>query len=288
MMAEKPFFIAFGKKLMLILLLSSISSCSQSSTLSLMTYNIRLDIASDGENAWPHRKKALINQINFYEPSIFGIQEGLPHQVDEMKQMLSNYEALGSGRDGGHKGEYSALFYLSKDYEVLQSDTFWLSLTPNQPSKNWDAALPRICTYALFREKVTGIEFWVFNTHFDHIGVQSRLHSIDIIFSKIQSLNTTDAPVFLMGDLNVEPNSEVIAKLSEQMLDSFDVSVATPFGPNGTFNGFKFHDPVGPRLDYIFVSQSYIEVLKYAVLTDSKDLKYTSDHFPVYIEVAMY
>lgn len=261
----------------------------QETTVSLMTYNIRLDVESDGENKWDNRKDYLIKQLKFYSPSIFGIQEGLPHQIDYMSENLNDYYYVGEGRDGKHNGEYSAIFYSKKNYEVLKSDTFWLSLTPDIPSKHWDAALPRICTYALFKEKKTGVEFWVFNTHFDHVGQESRLQAIKIIKKRISQENTNSNPVFFMGDLNVEPKNEVIAKLNAFMLDTYDVSVNPPFGSYGTFNGFKFHEPVTRRLDYIYVSESEkIEVLKHAVLTDSKDLKYPSDHFPVYIEAAIY
>ena len=254
---------------------------SQEATISVMTYNIRLDVASDGENAWPNRKKGLVNQIQFYEPSIFGIQEGLPHQTIYLDEELAEYEHFGIGRYGEGKGEQSAIFYKKNDFEVLESSTFWLSLTPDKPSKNWDAALPRICTYGLFKEKESGKKFWVFNTHFDHIGVESRLKAIDMIEAKIEEMNSDNLPVVFMGDLNVEPNSKVISKLNGFMNDSFDVA-DTSFGPNATFNGFKFIEPVTKRIDYVFVSKSKkISVQKHAILTDSNDLKYYSDHFAV-------
>ena len=278
------------KPLIFLLFLCSFSVInSQETELSLMTYNIRLDIDSDGENAWKHRKDFVINQIKFYEPSIFGIQEGLPQQVNYLNENLSEYSYIGEGRDGENNGEHSAIFYNKNLFEVLSSETFWLSTTPTIPSKSWDAAYPRIYTYALFKNKNSRVKFWVFNTHFDHIGQESRLNAIEMIIEKIQSENTQNYPVFFMGDLNVEPDNEVIAKLNKYMIDSFDVSIAKPFGPYETFNGFKFQEPPKYRLDYIYVSKSdALEVLKYAVLSDSKNLKYPSDHFPVFIKVALH
>ena len=172
-------------------------SYSQETSLSLMTYNIRYDNPSDGENAWPNRKGELVGLIKFYNPSIFGTQEGLPHQIEYINDTMPNYEFIGEGRDGNGKGEYSAIFYQKNRFEVIETDTFWLSLTPDKPSKNWDAVLPRICTYALLKEKETGVLFWVFNTHFDHIGQQSRLQSVAIILKRINSVNTKNYPVFL-------------------------------------------------------------------------------------------
>jgi endonuclease/exonuclease/phosphatase family metal-dependent hydrolase len=271
-----------------IFLFITLTSWTQEVNISLMTYNIRLDVASDGDNAWPNRKEGLVNQLKFYEPSIFGIQEGLPHQVDYLNKNLKEYDVVGIGRYGERKGEYSALYYKKEQFNILETATFWLSLTPEIPSKNWDAALPRICTYGLFQEKITGKQFWVFNTHFDHIGVVSRLHAIDLIQDKIKELNTKNLPVFFMGDLNVEPESEVISKLNEFMMDAAIASDTGSFGSYGTFNGFKFNELVKPRIDYIYISKSKdIAVLKHAVLTDSKELKYYSDHFPVFIKFVL-
>ena len=279
----------YMKKILVFACSIFVMSCySQEVNLSIMTYNIRLDVASDGENAWPNRKEGLVNQLKFYEPSIFGIQEGLPHQVAYLNENLKDYDVLGIGRYGEGKGEYSALYYKKERFDILETATFWLSLTPETPSKNWDAALPRICTYGLFNDKITGKQFWVFNTHFDHIGVESRLKAIDLIQEKMEKLNRDHLPMFFMGDLNVEPNSEVISKLNEIMIDGNDASINPSFGSYGTFNGFKFHEPVTKRIDYIYVSKSKdITVLKHAVLTDSKELKYYSDHFPVYIEFVL-
>lgn len=264
------------------------STIGNSQELSVMTYNIRLDVASDGENAWPNRKAYLVSQIQFYAPDIFGTQEGLPHQIQYLNTSLPSYNVIGEGRRGGDKGEYSAIYYNENKFKVEKQNTFWLSLTPNEVSKSWDAALPRICTYALFTNNQTQMKFWVFNTHFDHIGVESRLQSVNLILKKIDLENTKNYPVIFMGDLNVTPESTLITNLKRQMNDSKAVTTGIAFGPTGTFNGFQFSKPVSRRIDYIFVSKTKnIKVKKYAVLSDSKDLKYPSDHLPVYVELVV-
>ncbi|MFS4467787.1 endonuclease/exonuclease/phosphatase family protein [Maribacter sp. 2210JD10-5] len=256
---------------------------TQGQEISIMTYNIRLDVASDGKNAWPERKDFLVDQIQFYAPDIFGIQEGMPHQTQFINSKLINYDFIGHGRDGGEKGEYSALFYNTEKFTVANEKTFWLSTTPEKLSKGWDAAYPRICTYGLFTAIGTGHKFWIFNTHLDHIGVAARSKSLILIQSEINKVNLEKYPVFLMGDFNLEPNSEQITMLKRNMADTKDVA-KQKFGPDGTFNGFKFSEPVLRRIDYIFLSKTKdVEVLKYAVLSDSKDLKYPSDHLPVYV-----
>jgi endonuclease/exonuclease/phosphatase family metal-dependent hydrolase len=272
--------------LLLLAILFSFSVSAQS--LKIMTYNIRLDLSSDGENAWPNRKEYFCSQLAFYEPDVFGIQEALPHQVTDIAGLLPKYNYVGIGRDGIDKGESSNIFFKKKRFELVEQNTFWLSETPDVISKGWDAALNRVCTYALLKDKKTEQTFWVFNTHLDHIGELARTNSIQLILSKIKALNTENYPVFLIGDFNSEPNEERIINLKTQMDDSQGISKEKPFGPSGTFNGFRHNEAVAKRIDYIFLSKdSPYKVKKYAVLSDSKDLKYPSDHLPVYVEVSI-
>lgn len=255
-------------------------------TYKIMTYNIRYDNPNDGENQWSKRKAFLSNQIAYNEPDVFGIQEGLHHQVKYLDSTLVNYKYIGIGRDDGQtKGEYSAIFYNTKMLKVIKKSTFWLSETPNKISVGWDASMERICTYALFKDISNNQHFWVFNTHFDHIGDKARLQSTKLIVKKVESLNKKGYPVVLMGDLNLKPESKPIKYLSSVLNDSKTISLTKPFGPTGTFNGFKFNKPVTNRIDYVFTSKKNIEVKKYAVLSDSKDCKYPSDHLAVLAEI---
>lgn len=254
--------------------------------LKLMTYNIRLDTATDQENAWPNRKDFLCAQIQFYAPDVFGIQEALPNQVRDLTTYFIDYKYIGMGRDGVEQGESSNIFYNTKRLTLLKESTFWLSETPDKISKGWDAALNRICTYGLFEVQTTKQRFWVFNTHLDHVGNLSKTNAIQLILSKIKTLNVDNDPVFLMGDFNSEPTEERIVQLNKTMNDAYFISKEKPFGPEGTFNAFRHNEPVKRRIDYVFVSKDgSIQVLKHAILSDSKDLKYPSDHLPVLVEV---
>ncbi len=278
----------FMKRYHLVLLIILFSSYSWSQELSLMTYNIRYATVNDGENQWEKRKGYLAEQIAFYGPDVFGIQEGLDHQIDFLKKSLSDYSYVGVGRDDGKKkGEYCAIFYHKEKLQLIIEDTFWLSPTPEKVSKGWDAALERICTYALFEENVSGKRFLVFNTHFDHIGEKARENSAELIVKKVTEINKDNVPVFILGDFNLNENSKAITYLSTVFNDSRSSSEAKPFGPHGTFTGFEFHEPVKDRIDYIFSSKENTSVKKYGVLTDSKDGKYPSDHFPVIVKVKM-
>lgn len=267
----------------LLLLLFSVCACGYlySQSVTFLTYNIRYDNPADGEDAWPKRREFLAGQLRFHAPDVFGIQEGLRHQVAYLLDQLPAYNFVGVGRDDGHEaGEYSALFFKRDRFRLLESGTFWLSERPDTVSKGWDAALPRICTWALLAEKRGKRKFLVYNTHFDHIGKEARKSSAALILSRILEKNIKNYPVIVMGDLNSGPNSEPVWMFSQTLRDAYAHSIEPPFGPPGTFNGFHFKEPVELRIDYIFVSPN-LKVQKYAVLSDSKNCHYPSDHLPV-------
>jgi endonuclease/exonuclease/phosphatase family metal-dependent hydrolase len=259
----------------------------QAQTVKVMSYNIRLDHAGDGDNRWDNRKEQLAEQVQFYAPDFLGVQEALPNQMEYLSESFKGqYKSIGGGRDNGtDKGEFSAIFYNNKKYKLLSEKTFWLSTTPDVPSVGWDAALNRICTYGLFQEKQTGYKIWVFNTHFDHVGEKARAESAALILKKIKEVNTENLPFVLTGDFNLEPDSKPVAILKEHLKDAKDVA-GLVFGPEGTFNAFEFTKPVTRRIDYIFVPEG-IKVKKYAVLSDSENCRYLSDHLPVYAEIKL-
>ncbi|CAH0999105.1 hypothetical protein LEM8419_00401 [Neolewinella maritima] len=248
-------------------------------SLKVMTYNVRLDVASDSLNAWPHRRDFLADQIEFHAPDVLGTQEGTPGQIDWLDERLTGYARIGEGREGGHRGEYSAIYYDRHRLAVQQSGTFWLSETPDTVSVGWDAALPRIVTWGRFRDRDTWRDFYAFNTHFDHRGEEARLRSAELILTMIDSLNPDGLPFVLTGDLNLTPDSAPLQLLSDTLTDAF-VAAPVRLGPAGTFTGFDYGAPATRRIDYIFAGPG-VEVVNFATLTDAIDGRYPSDHFPL-------
>ena len=260
----------------------------QAQSVSVLSYNIRYDNPKDGINNWKHRKDFLISQLKFYGPDVFGTQEGLIHQLKELDAGLEQYSYFGIGRDhGDERGEFTAIFYNHDKFELLRENTFWLSKTPEKPSKDWDAALPRICTYGHFKAKDSPVEFLLFNTHFDHMGKIAREESAKLILKKIEELNPNKLPVVFMGDLNLESDTEGIQLIVKNMLDAHVAAGYNAHGPAGTYNGFDFTKPVTRRIDYIFTSPNNIEIKKSGILSDSFDCRYPSDHLPVYAELKL-
>jgi endonuclease/exonuclease/phosphatase family metal-dependent hydrolase len=254
--------------------------------INIVTYNIRLNIASDGDNAWPNRKEMVTSLLRFHEPSVFGLQEALINQINDIKTALPQMKCIGVGRDDGKEaGEYSPIFYDSTKFKLADFGWFWLSETPEKPGLGWDAKYNRICTWVKLKQN-DGAHFMVLNTHFDNIGKIARAESAKLILKKLDKLNSRNLPVILMGDFNMTPTEEPIRLIADNLNDSKLISMEAPYGPLGTFNGFDYSSKLTERIDYIFVSGNVI-VLKYAVLTDSKDNRYPSDHLPVYVRIRL-
>ncbi|MEO2059416.1 MAG: endonuclease/exonuclease/phosphatase family protein [Mesonia sp.] len=249
-----------------------------------MSYNIKYANENDGENSWSKRKYFLANQLKFYHPQIFGVQEALKSQIDFIEENLANYQYVGVGREGSNQGEFSAIFYDTTKFEVLKSDTFWLSETPDQISKGWDADYHRICTYALLKDKESEEQFYFFNTHFDHRGKEARTNSARLIIQQIKKINVENYPVLLTGDFNLEPETEQIQYIKSYLNDAKEATAAIKLGPSGTFNGYDFKTPVTRRIDYIFHSEE-VKIKTYAVLSDNENGRYASDHLPVFVKV---
>tara|TARA_B100000767_G_scaffold8341_1_gene8193 strand:- start:1052 stop:1846 length:795 start_codon:yes stop_codon:yes gene_type:complete len=248
--------------------------------LTVISYNIRYDNPNDGENQWKYRKERVANYIKEIRPDIIGMQEVLDPQLVFLDVSLTEFSFVGVGReDGKTKGEYSPILYNSNSLSLLQTDTFWLSETPTVISVGWDAALERICTYAQFEHKETGQKFWVFNTHFDHIGELARIQSAKLINQKVKMLNMNNSPVVITGDFNLTPDTAPI-KIFQNTYK--DVMQKTPANANnyGTFTGFDKLSNGEDRIDYIF--QKGLKTLESThIWLKTTSGGWASDHHPV-------
>lgn len=260
------------------------ANAQKQQSINVATYNVRFDNPKDGLDAWPNRKENVKALVRFHEWDIFGTQEGLRHQMNGIAE-LEEFAFVGKGRDDGKEaGEHSAIFYRKSRFKLLQSGDFWLSETPDKPGKGWDATCcNRICSWAKFKDLNTKKDFFFFNVHFDHQGVEARRQSGYLMVKKIKGI-AGNALTICTGDFNSTPETEQIKTITALLSDCHDVSVQPPYGPEGTFNGFKFDAKMDNRIDYIFVTPS-IKVLKYGVLTDAKNQHYPSDHQPVVAKI---
>lgn len=250
-------------------------------TIEVMSYNIKYDNVTDTVNNWNDRRLPMLALLKKYNPAFIGMQEVLLNQLEFLDASLEDHKYIGVGRDDGkEKGEFSPIFYDTNKHTILESNTFWLSETPDNISIGWDAALERICTYGLFQDKITEKRLWVVNTHFDHRGKRARKNSVKLILKRIRRLNTENLPVIFMGDFNLTPEERPIRRLKRKMDDGRHISENLPTGPMGTFNGFNSNSIIDRRIDYIFLRG--IAVQDYHHIDERlANGKHISDHLPV-------
>jgi endonuclease/exonuclease/phosphatase family metal-dependent hydrolase len=267
----------------LLFLFGIISLTGLSQTVTVMSYNIRMDTKADGVNQWGNRIEKVTDLIKKHNPDLFGVQEALHNQMMDLQNNLSDYQFIGVGRDDGkEKGEYSAIFYKKDKFEVLKQNTFWLSETPTIPgSKSWDAAITRVVTFAVVKEKSSGKSFIYANTHFDHIGKEARKNSANTIKHLLLDFmkDYKEIPVLVSGDFNSEPTAEpYLNMINGKELQLTDARPGTDV--TGTFCGFEVGKIECRTIDYIFHSPQW-KASNYKVIQENDGKYYPSDHLPV-------
>lgn len=279
----------FKTTVILIFFSCYLSQGQQKNAVIIMTTNIRYANPNDGINIWDNRKDWLCNFINFTQADLIGGQEVIHKQLNDMAERLPLYSHIGIGRNGGTQGEYCPIFYKTDTFKLLDSDTFWLSKTPNQEnSKGWDAALPRIVTWAKFKHKPTDKIMYFFNTHFDHKGKQARFQSAKLLMKKVKEI-AGDHPLFITGDFNFTPSVEAYDILTKDNPSGYIVqdgiqSAKLVYGPKYTTNGFNLEpDQSRDRIDYVFFKGD-IGIEKHHTVDGQRGPRFISDHFPIVVQ----
>lgn len=270
---------------------------AQDSSLNVMSFNIRYPNPGDGIHYWDNRRPLVASILHYYEVDLLGVQEAHLRQLNEIVADIPEFDWFGVCRTDGSTNpnpdnEFSAILYRKDRFERLDGNTFWLSETPDViASTGWDAALPRIVTWAKFKDRKTSKIFFHFNTHFDHMGVQARNESAKLILEKIQKI-AGDMPVVLTGDFNCSDTDPPYLTLTDEKCsyyfkDALHVSESPHHGPMSTFAGnFEASGLIDHRIDFIFVRNN-VRVFKHAILSDSWNGNLASDHLPVIARVAI-
>lgn len=284
------------------MILAAMTACAQQ--LFVGTYNVRYNNSDDAAegNGWQRRSKVLCDQINFEHPDIFGTQEVLHGQLEDMRRLLDAYDYIGVGRDDGKEaGEYSAIFYDTRVLRLLDQGHFWLSETPGKPGLGWDAACTRICTWGKFKDLRTKKTFFFFDLHMDHVGVVARREGARLVISRVKEI-AKGQPVILTGDFNVDQNDETYQIFAQSgLLKDCYANARLRFAENGTFNNFNASRLTRSRIDHVFVSPN-IKVDRYGILTngywtaddpatanreiiENATRRTPSDHYPVFVHL---
>ncbi|WP_438348120.1 endonuclease/exonuclease/phosphatase family protein [Paenibacillus sp. FA6] len=246
----------------------------------LASFNMRFDNPADRENSWEYRKQHVLDMMEYYSWDVVGLQEACGNQLDDISR-LSGYKYEGISREKDNVSEHGPIFYKKDFFEKEDGGTFWLSLTPDIPSKSWGSDCKRICTWVRLRDLRSNKVFVFLNTHLDHISEEARFQSAHILTGWIKE-HISDVPVILTGDFNAFPEERCYQEITKKLQDTRQVANAVHYGPAGTFTGFDYNIPWEQlkQIDYIFANQ-HVNVLNTRTIVDSFDGKYPSDHFPV-------
>ena len=264
------------KRIVLALFVAVFALSASAQELNIATFNVRCGAPRKSATAprkgdykkydgWDDRKDYLCDMINFEAFDVFGVQEARYPQLTDMLDRLPDYTYIGVGReDGEHKGEHCAIFYRKKEYKVLDQGNFWLSETPDVPSKGWGAKYYRVCTWGLFQNKKTKELFYLINTHVNwgEASVKSANMLVEFIKTKCTKTNN----VILMADFNATQDSDLYKIITSNGFEDTFESAKYRFAPTGTGHGFRPRWFTHRRIDHIFVANG-IKASRYGVLT---------------------
>lgn len=272
--------------------------------LRVMSFNTRCGSCEDtiDVNHWSERKNRVFQLFKKYDPDIIGLQEAEIWQIKDIEKEFEEYKWIGAGRDDGKEsGEFTAVFYKWKRFNPWEYDTYWLSKTPDVPSKGWDAALNRTVTEVLFRDHKSELNFGFFNTHLDHMGEIARIESAKILRKKANEYSGGYLPIIITGDFNLDENAEGYKILTsgeleieelypsvkyEPLLNAQYISEKPHYGGKITFNAFGKKTDIESPIDFIFVNK-YVKVLTHRIIADTLEGLYPSDHFPVLADILL-
>jgi endonuclease/exonuclease/phosphatase family metal-dependent hydrolase len=248
----------------------------------IATYNVRY--AGDAlPNAWPQRRPLLQALLDLYHPDLIGTQEGLYSQIKDIAADQPAYDWIGLGRDGGSRGEFMAIFYRRDRFDPLEYDHFWLSDTPDMiASSTWGNDVRRMVTWAKFRDRTTGREFYFWNTHLDHAVQLAREKSADLIRQRI-SLLPSGVPLFLVGDFNSVARENRAYEILTQGAGLSDSWFAARERRNEDANSFTGFGPLlreGKRIDWI-LARGAMDVRATEAVTFQPGGHWPSDHLPI-------
>ena len=269
----------------------------------VMTYNIRYSAGDvdSADNNWQARREALAQLVESERPEVVGFQEVLPDQFAWLRERFPAYEFVGVGRNANGGGEASPVAFLKERFSVVTNGTFWLSTTPDTPgSKSWGAAFPRVCTYAVLKDKGTGQVFSFADTHTDHKSEEAREKGMLLIIERMKEFGK-GAPIVFVGDHNCLEFEKPSVAVRELLDDALNVSETSPEGTWRTCNHWVWRDKETTitdalkkgvrersakgadteRIDYIYVSRG-TKVLDYQTIASPRlgTKLYPSDHFP--------
>ena len=232
---------------------------SKKNELRVMSFNIRLGVANDGENRWDLRKELVVKTIREYNPDLLGLQEVFPMQEKYLRENLPQYFYYGRSRlVNPEEGEACSLMFKKDRFKATEKTTFWLSETQDVPgSKSWDSSLPRIANVVFLKDnKADGKKLVFINTHFDHRGKVAREEAAKIIKNRVNDFEQ-GVRVVIAGDFNSGEDSKAYRSLvGGNLIDTFRIAHPTRTEKESTFTAWKGR-LIGNRIDWVLCSPKF-------------------------------
>lgn len=265
-------------------ILACLASCApKTQEIKLISYNIRLGVADDGENSWNFRKQATANMLNTEKPDAFGLQEAMSMQLEFIEENFPQYKRVGVGRDDGvAEGECMAIFYDTGKFELLESTTYWLSETPEKVSFGWDAACRRTVTMTHLKSKETGKDLCFFNTHLDHRGPVARAESVKLLQRLMDEFADNGTPVVLCGDMNSHITPIFDPLFADGFVSARDIAAITD--SHNTYNAWGEYDGQEGNEGMMVIDHFFTKGIipkSFRTLTQDYGAPYISDHYPI-------
>lgn len=246
--------------------------------ITVITQNVRYCDDPDG-NSINRRAKRLNALVQSYQPDILCTQEVTNTWSKLLTGILSDTYTCVGEFDGGPdstQGNKVAIFFRKERFELQETDTFWLSDTPQEVSKYEDSKTKRICTWALLKDKVTNKTFLVANTHLDTQTPEVRLAQYQVLKAQLKDL-FSQYPAILTGDFNAQPDSNVYSCVLQ---DFRDPHVSAPQNASTVdYTAHGYGTVTDRRIDYCFYNSAFA-AQNYQILSDQYD-GYVSDHYGV-------
>ncbi|MFP4387350.1 MAG: endonuclease/exonuclease/phosphatase family protein [Desulfococcaceae bacterium] len=267
----------------------------------LLNLNLRFGLAGDREGrSWSRRKTALPHLFAQANPDFLCFQEVNDFQAADLAGLLPGYSVIGRREPAPKFWQHNLIFHRN-EWRCRAKDRFFLSPTPDVPSRFRDSRWPRQCTMGRFVRGET--EVICATTHFDFLaGVQRR--SAEILLKRLTRFggeavsNGSTVPsngpaahgeppaAILAGDFNATPDSPAHHYLTRE--GGFRHAFSPPFP--ATYHGFS-GNTAGEHIDWTLY-RGPLRVAEARAVQETEPRPagdppvYPSDHFPLWVVFA--
>ncbi|MGZ3787965.1 MAG: endonuclease/exonuclease/phosphatase family protein [Bacteriovorax sp.] len=254
--------------------------------LKITSSNIRYENSQDADHSWENRRPLLQKIITDFYPDILGTQEGREKQIKSLAAHLP-LALVETHRDWIADRMYPCLYVNEEQIKVKESGDIWLSQTPQiKGSVSFKSAFPRLFTWMRVTHLINGQDYFVVNTHLDHVLEETRINQVNVLIEEVKKLNVLQLPLILLGDFNDSPKS-AIRKMIVEKLYLKDPWIELGIPEESSHHGFKGEECKefdGDRIDWILIPHAFASE-DIRLEKKSFDNIFPSDHYPLFATV---